>query len=264
VYFTLSIFNQKTRNRPEAWRPLGYIPNIGLMSKAESTHATKSLAKVQLYHDILSKIVGSLVDLQGEEGGLPYGAKAPKNTAEALAIDKAAGNTLWQDAIRKEVGALMEMETFKLIPSETKASMRQKGYQMLPLRCIFDIKQDGRRKARIVIGGHLVDSSGYDAYAGNMKSISARLLMLITTANNLQVITGDIGNAYLYAKSDLETAVALGKEFNVFDSKIQEHTIAAVEKALYGLPTSANRGHAHLSDNLRAMGFKPTRFDPDV
>jgi hypothetical protein len=51
---------------------LGYIPNIGLISKAESTHAMKSLAKVQLYHDILSKICGSLIDLQGEEGGLPY------------------------------------------------------------------------------------------------------------------------------------------------------------------------------------------------
>jgi hypothetical protein len=72
VYFTLSIFNKKTRNRPEAWRPLGNIPNIGLMLKAESTHAMKSSAKVQLCHDILSKIFGSLVDLQGEEGGLPY------------------------------------------------------------------------------------------------------------------------------------------------------------------------------------------------
>jgi hypothetical protein len=41
------------------------------MSKAESTHAMKSLAKVQLYQDILSKIFGSLVDLQGKEGGLP-------------------------------------------------------------------------------------------------------------------------------------------------------------------------------------------------
>jgi hypothetical protein len=51
---------------------LGYIPNIGLMSKTESTHAMKSLGKVQLYHDILSKSFGSLVDLQGKEGGLPY------------------------------------------------------------------------------------------------------------------------------------------------------------------------------------------------
>jgi hypothetical protein len=42
------------------------------MSKAESTHAMKSSAKVQLYHDIISKIFGSLVDLQCKEGGLPY------------------------------------------------------------------------------------------------------------------------------------------------------------------------------------------------
>ena len=71
VYFTLSIFKQKVRNRPEAWRPLGYIPNIGLMSKAESTHAMKSSVKVQLYHDILTQIFGSLGDLQ-RKGGLPY------------------------------------------------------------------------------------------------------------------------------------------------------------------------------------------------
>jgi hypothetical protein len=44
VYFMLSIFNKKTRNHLEAWRPLSYIPNIGLMSKAESTHAMKSSA----------------------------------------------------------------------------------------------------------------------------------------------------------------------------------------------------------------------------
>jgi hypothetical protein len=71
VYFTLSIFKQKTRNRPDAWRPLGYIPNIGLMSKAESTHAMKSSSKVQLYHNILTQIFRSLVDLQ-RKGGLPY------------------------------------------------------------------------------------------------------------------------------------------------------------------------------------------------
>ncbi len=40
-----------------------------------------------------------------------------------------------------------------------------------------------------------------------LDAISARLLMLITTVNNLQVIT--IGNAYLYAKSDLKTDIAL-------------------------------------------------------
>jgi hypothetical protein len=42
------------------------------MSKAESTHAMETSAKVQQYHDILSQIFGSLVELQGKEGGLPY------------------------------------------------------------------------------------------------------------------------------------------------------------------------------------------------
>ena len=43
-----------------------------------------------------------------------------------------------------------------------------------------------------------------------------------------------------------------------------EGTLLEVVKALYGLPTSGNRWHADLSQTLREMGFKPTRFDPDV
>jgi hypothetical protein len=64
VHFTLSIFNQKTRNKPEAWRPLGYIPNLGLQSKAENMHSMSSSQKVQLYHDILSRIMLPLCQLQ--------------------------------------------------------------------------------------------------------------------------------------------------------------------------------------------------------
>jgi hypothetical protein len=41
------------------------------MSKAESAHAMKSSSKVQLYHDILTKIFRPLSELQSK-GGLPY------------------------------------------------------------------------------------------------------------------------------------------------------------------------------------------------
>ena len=37
-----------------------------------------------------------------------------------------------------------------------------------------------------------------------------------------------------------------------------------VDKTLYGLPTSGNRWRAHVLHTLRKMGFKPTRFYPDV
>ena len=71
VVFTLSIFNQLTWNMPQAWHPLGYIPNLGLMSKAETKHNCSSPDKVQLYHDILSIILQSLKDLQNE-GHIPF------------------------------------------------------------------------------------------------------------------------------------------------------------------------------------------------
>ena len=44
--------------------------------------------------------------------------------------------------------------------SKIKATL--KSHQFAPLRMIFTVKQDLCRKARIVIGGHVVDASGYD------------------------------------------------------------------------------------------------------
>ena len=71
-------------------------------------------------------------------------------------------------------------------------------------------------------------------------------------------------SAYLYAKCDMDVCTRLGDEFAIFDESIKPGTLARVYKALYGLPTSANRWHAHLADHLRQMDFKPTRYDPDV
>ena len=80
---------------------------------------------------------------------------------------------------------------------------------------IFCCKQDGRRKARLVIGGHVLDSEDMDCYASVMKNISQRLLMVIASANNFDVLTGDITNAYLYADCDVKVYTRVGKEFEI-------------------------------------------------
>jgi hypothetical protein len=125
-------------------------------------------------------------------GTYMYGVRVPRNTKEALLFDANAGNNLWKDSIFKEIEALMSMGTFKLVAERDRGSTT-KNCQFAPLRVIFVCKQDLRRKARCVIGGHVVDAGGYDTYAGNMKGISARLLMCIAAANALEVLTGDIG-----------------------------------------------------------------------
>ena len=90
----------------------------------------------------------------------------------------------------------MYMKVFRKIPSSLRKT-RAKGFQFSPLRMISDVKVDLRRKARLFIGGHVVDSSRHEVYACTMKSISASILMTIAAPNNVYLMTGDIGNAYL-------------------------------------------------------------------
>ena len=87
--------------------------------------------------------------------------------------------------------------------------------------------------------------------------------MTIAAANNLDVMTGDIGNAYLNANTQEDIYTRARTEFEVVGI-MAEGTFMEGIKALYGLPTSSNRWNAHLSHTLREMVFKPTRFDPAV
>ena len=51
-----------------------------------------------------------------------------------------------------------------------------------------------------------------------------------------------------------------GNEFG----KAMKGSIVIIVRALYGLRTSSERWHAHLSDTLRGFNFKPTRYNNDV
>ena len=52
-----------------------------------------------------------------------------------------------------------------------------KYYQYAPLQMIFDIKQeDLRHKARLVAGGHVVESSMWESYSSVVQQRSIRIL----------------------------------------------------------------------------------------
>ena len=77
----------------------------------------------------------------------------------------------------------MSMSVFKKLLSSL-CKYRSKGYQFSALWTIFDVKVYLRRKSILVIGGHVVDSSGQEVYASTMKSVSSRILMIIAAMNN--------------------------------------------------------------------------------
>jgi hypothetical protein len=75
------------------------------------------------------------------------------------------------------------------------------GYQKVNLTTIFDIKQNLWRKVRTIAREYKVDIFDIKSHSFNMKSISAKLLMLMADANGYDVHIGDIKNTYIYAST---------------------------------------------------------------
>jgi hypothetical protein len=107
---------------------------------------------------------------------LKYGVEVPRNIKAGKRLDEINGNTFWQDAIDKEIGALKDLECFDFHPSNYKV---KEDYQWCTLTMIFDVKQYLRRKARLVAGGHLVDCVENNIYSSTVKGISIRMLHVI-------------------------------------------------------------------------------------
>ena len=72
-------------------------------------------------------------------------------------------NELWKKAMETEINQLLEYETFRI--SEDHEPM-PKGYKFLPYHCIYDVKFDGRRKCRLVAGGHMTNPSSEEVFSG--------------------------------------------------------------------------------------------------
>jgi hypothetical protein len=90
-----------------------------------------------------------------------FGIEVPRSVAEAYALDKKNGNTLWADSIAKE---MMNVRiAFKILASGDKVPI---GFQRMRCHMIFDIKmEDLRRKSRLVAGGHMTDAPATTTFA---------------------------------------------------------------------------------------------------
>ena len=185
-----------------------------------------------------------------------YGIRVPRTVQEAVQLDKENGNTAWEEAIKKEISALVELECFDF----KKAGFNPgPNYQYAPLRMIFAVKQDLRRKARLVIGGHLVDVLDNNLYSSTVKGISVKILHVIAHQQQLKLLCGDVGNAFVNAHTNELVFTKAGPEFGD-----KEGMVLIIRKALYGLKSSAECWHSHFADSLRGLRFMPTRCDPDV
>ena len=138
-----------------------------------------------------------------------FGVQIPRMVQEALELDRINRNNLWEEAIMKELAQIADFDTFRVVP-DGKPLPR---FKCIPYRIIFAVKFDGRRKAKLVVGGHLTQVSKEDCYSPVVGMDGVRLGFMIARNNKLLVCTGDVGNAFLNGFSHEMIYIIAGLEF---------------------------------------------------
>ena len=176
-----------------------------------------------------------------------FGIEVPKTFEDCLRIDHENGNTLWQDAIRKEMGKVKV--AFQILEDGTLAPPT---FQEIRCHMVYDIKMENfQRKARLVAGGHMTESPpAYVTFASVVSRESVRIALTLAALNDLEVKTADIENAYLTAPVGEKIYCKLGPEFGDDAGKL-----AIIVRALYGLKSAGASFRNHLADCMRHLGM---------
>jgi len=185
-----------------------------------------------------------------------FGVRVPRNIAEAYKLDQANGNSLWTEAIDREVKLLRDdLECFR-VGDECEITQ---DYQKIPLLWAFAVKFDGRHRAQLCAGRHRTRDPETDYYSGVVELETVRVLFVVAALKKFKVIAADVASAYVQALTgELVYAIA-GHEFGPLQGKI-----LIIVKALYGLKSSGAMWRQKFSDNLRDMGFRPCHADFDL
>ena len=172
-----------------------------------------------------------------------------------MEIDKENGDTLWMDALKKEMKnvavAFKALENGETIPP---------GYQEITCHIVWDVKMENfRRKARYVADGHKTEAPAAMTYAGVVSRETVRIALTLAALNDLEVKASNIQNAFLTAPCTEKIWTVLGPEFGPEQGKK-----AFVVRALYGLKSAGAAFRNHLADCMRTCGYEPCKADPDL
>ena len=165
-----------------------------------------------------------------------YGVRLPKTVDEALRLDKQNGDKQWENAIKKEMGkanvAYVPVENMT-VEQARRSEGELIGFQEIKCHIVFDVKMDFTRKARFVVGGHTTETPASLTYSSVVSRESVRIAFFLGALNGLDVLSCDIGNAYLNAPCREKIWFKAGPECGENAGKV-----CKLVRALYGLRSS--------------------------
>jgi hypothetical protein len=184
-----------------------------------------------------------------------YGIEIPTSLEHAYEIDRENKNTIWRDALAKEM--LNIGIAFEVLDEGKQAPP---GWKPVTGHLIWDVKMDFTRKARWVLDGHKTANPLGSTYAGVVSRESVRIAFTYAALNDLSVCAADIRNAYLQAPSSQRDYIVCGPEFGLENVG----KVALIHRALYGGKAAGRDFRNHLRSCMRHLDFSPCLADPDV
>ena len=172
-----------------------------------------------------------------------------------MAIDERNGNTLWKDALAKEMTEVGI--AFEVLNDGQHAPV---GWRKTTGHLVWDVKMDFTRKARWVLDGHKTPDPIGSTYAGVVSRESVRIAFTYAALSGLDVFAADIRNAYLQAPSSQKDYVICGPEFGIENVG----RVALIHRALYGGKSAGKDFRNHLRSCMRHLNFESCLADPDV
>ena len=172
---------------------------------------------------------------------------------------EAAQDPRWIEAMREEMRALFDNDTWDLVPS---SEIKKK-----PIGCrwVFKIKHntDGtvnRFKARLVAKGY-AQTHGIDyeeTFAPVAKMTTVRTVIALAAAKGWHLHQMDVKNAFL--QGELEEEVYMMQPPG-FESSKHPHAVCRLKKPLYGLKQAPRAWHSKITSYLHDIGFRMSKSD---
>jgi hypothetical protein len=136
-----------------------------------------------------------------------FGIEVTKIWDDCVMRDKENDNTIWQDAVRKEMKNVRI--AFKILNGEEPVPPT---YQEIICQMIFDVNMEAfHHTARFVAGGHTTDTPHSMTYASVVQRESLRSASTLAALNALDVKMADIENSYLKAPITEKVWTVLGR-----------------------------------------------------